>query len=121
MSNQSVIAMIQANYPEYNPIDQARIAAGVSEKLLADAENRVWFDGMYGPVSSEEWAEAHDSDPLSVSEALDILAKVADNVEDYWDTDDGEFGFDFNMHVESRDIVKAAWPFLTEIYGGLPF
>ena len=121
MSNQSVIAMIQANYPEYNPIEQARIAAGISEELLDAAEDRVYYDGYYGPIRPVEWQEQDGRKPYTVTEALDILRVVADNVEDYWDTDDGEFGFDFNMHVESRDIVKAAWPFLTEIYGGLPF
>lgn len=121
VSNDSVISMIQANYPEYNPIEQARIAAGISEDDLHAAVDRVYYDGYYGPISPAEWAEQDGRSPNTVSEALNILHKVADNVEDYWDTDDGEFGFDFNMHVESRDIVKAAWPFLTEIYGSLPF
>lgn len=121
MSNDNVITMIRAFYPEYDPIVQARIAANITEETLDAAVDRVYTDGYYGPISPDEWKEQDGRKPYTVTEALNILREVADNVDDYWDSDDGEFGFDFNMHVESRDIVKAAWPFLTEIYGGLPF
>ena len=119
--SKTVIDQIRDNYPAYDPIKTAREKAGISAELLSAAVDRVYFDGYYGPIAPKEWEEQDGRKPYSVSEALDIMRQVADEVEDYWDNDDGEFGFDYNSRVDSTDIVKAAWPFLTEIYGGLPF
>ena len=119
--SKSVIALIQDNDPSYNPLVTACEKAGISTELLDAAEDRVYYDGYYGPINDAEWEEQDGRKPYSVSEALDIMRRVNDEIEDYWDKDDGEFGYDFNMHVESREIAKAAWPWLTEIYGGLPF
>lgn len=117
----SVIEAIQDYDPSYNPIENARLSAGITEETLNAAIDRVYYDGYYGPISPNDWREQDGRSPDNVTDALDILRQVADNVDDYWDKDDGEFGFDFNSRVDSYDIVKAAWPFLTEIYGGLPF
>lgn len=117
----NVIAQIQEWDPSFDPINQARIKTGISEELLDAAKDRVYYDGYYGPITPDAWKEGDGRAPFSVSEALEILGNVAENVDDYWDKDDGEFGFDFNSHVDSNDIVRAAWPFLTEIYGSLPF
>jgi hypothetical protein len=118
---QTVIDQIREFHPSYNPIETARLAAGISEETLEAAVDRVYYDGYYGPIRPDEWKEQDGRQPYTVTEALDIMRKVADEVEDYWDNDDGEFGFDFNSRVDSYDIVKANWPFLIEIYGGLPF
>jgi hypothetical protein len=117
----SVIEMIQDENPSYDPIETAREKAGISKDLLTAAIDRVFYDGYFGPIRPDDWAIEDGRDPYTVAEALEIMRKVADNVEDYWDNDDEEFGFDYNSRVDSYDIVKAAWPFLTEIYGGLPF
>jgi hypothetical protein len=115
--NKSVIEMIQDDNPSYNPIEMAREKANIDAEVLDAALDRVYTDGYYGPISPREWEIGVGTNPSSVSVALDILSQVADNVEDYWDSED-EWGC---PAVDSRDIVKAAWPFLTEIYGGLPF
>ena len=121
MVSKSVIELIQDENPSYNPIESARLAAGIKKDTLTAAVDRVFYDGYYGPISPASWEEEDGRKPYTVTEALDILRQVAENVEDYWDKNDGEFGFDFNSRVDSYDIVRAAWPFLTEIYGGLPF
>lgn len=120
MSNKSILALIQDENPSYDPITVARMAAGIPEETLNAATDRVYYDGYYGPIRPDEWAEQDGRKPYTVSEAIDILRQVADKVDDYWDPE-AEFGFDYNNRVDSTDIVKAAWPFLTEIYGGLPF
>jgi hypothetical protein len=119
--SKSLIELIQDNDPSYNPIETARIAAGIDVDTMNAAVDRVFYDGYYGPISPIDWEEEDGRKPYSVSEAIEILRNVAENVEDYWDKDDGEFGFDYNSRVDSYDIVKDAWPFLTEIYGSLPF
>lgn len=119
--SKSITDQIRENDPSYFPIETARIAAGISKELLDAAVDRVYTDGYYGPISPDEWKEQDGRRPYTVSEALGIMGKVADEVEDYWDSEDGEFGFDFNNRVDSRDIVKAEWKFLIEIYGSLPF
>lgn len=117
----SVVDMIRDENPSYNPIETAREKAGIDEETLKAAIDRVYMDGYYGPIRPDDWAEQDGRKPYNVPDALDILAKVAENVNDYWDSEDGEFGFDFNNRVDSTDIVKSEWKFLVEIYGGLPF
>ena len=117
----SVVDQIRETNPSYDPLETAREKAGISVDTLKAAINRVYYDGYYGPISPESWLEQDGREPSTVSGALDILAKVAENVEDYWDNEDGEFGFDFNNLVDSTDIVKSEWKFLIDIYGSLPF
>lgn len=114
MSN--LIDEIQANDPSFDPRISGARKAGISPETLRAAEDRVYMDGYYGPFSDLEWDDTDGRKPSSVKEALAILEKVADNVEDYRQYELGD-----GYVIDSRDIVKAMWPWLVEIYGGLPF
>lgn len=117
----TVVDVIRESNPSYNPIETACEKAGIDPDYLKNAIDRVYTDGYFGPISAGTWEEEDGREPYSVAEALEILAKVAENVEDYWDSEDGEFGFDFNNRVDAHDIVKSEWKFLIDIYGSLPF
>lgn len=105
----SIIEQIQDEDPSYNPLTQALVKSGVNRDKWNQACNRIYVDGYYGPVSTEEWAETNGFDPISVSEARNLVAKVLDKVENYLSP--------FGEFYPSEDIKAALVPFYSQIYG----
>jgi hypothetical protein len=109
--------MIQDDYPSYNPLAIALRNSQIDESLLDAACDRVYIDGYYGPCSDQEWEETDGRKPYSVKEALGIMGQVYNEIEDFTMYADGLDEY----QVDRSDIARALWPWLIEIYGGLPF
>jgi hypothetical protein len=126
--NKNVIQRIQDEDPSYDPLAIAlKKTPFVSRKLFDAAADRIYFDGYYGPVSSAEWEEQDGRKPYTVSKALIIVAKVLDNIEDYYEIeycDEDETDTTCTGHriwdsMVYADDIKAALvaPWYSEIYG----
>lgn len=129
----SIIEEIQDDDPSFDPLALALAKTPfVGKKLWLAACDRVYFDGYYGPINPVEWKEQDGRKPYSVKEALEIIAKVLENVEDYRDTrycgdpyfvvHDEEYGIECEGHLvtiaEANDIKAAlVEPWYREIYG----
>lgn len=108
----SIIEEIQEDDPSYDPLEEAlsKTHGYVSRKLWHAACDRVYYDGYYGPISSDDWKEQDGRKPYTVKEAIEILAKVLGYVEPYYDDDR-------MVSVEASEIRAALVPFYKEIYG----
>lgn len=107
----NIIQIIQDEDPSYNPLYAALKKSHYSIDKWNAATDRIYMDGYYGPISAEEWKEQDGREPYSVSEALTIVAKVLDKVENYVETWD-------SFYVEAEDIRAAlVSPWYSEIYG----
>jgi hypothetical protein len=130
--NKSIIEIIQDDDPSYNPLLPALEASNASVEDWNAAISRVYYDGYYGPVSNEEWAETHSFlRPFSVPEANEFIAKVLEEVDDYWDIeycdeDDNEYGHltttctghrVWDSKINAGDIRAALVPWYHNIYG----
>lgn len=124
----NIIEIIQEDDPSYDPLALALSKTPfVGRKLWEAATDRIYFDGYYGPINADEWKEQDGRKPYSVSEALKIVSKVLDNVEDYWEIqycagDETETVCtghrDWNSKVDASEIKAAlVSPWYKEIYG----
>lgn len=86
---QPIINAIQEDDPSYDPLGAALEKSKVSIDLFNAACDRVYFDGYYGPVRDEEWEEQDGREPYSVKEAINIIAHVLDEIDDYNDNEAG--------------------------------
>lgn len=82
-NNNSVIRMIRDEYPAYDPAAFACEKAGITLDTFHAAMARVYHDGYYGPISDADWREQDGREPSNVDDALKILSKIADEIEDY--------------------------------------
>lgn len=107
----NIIEQIQDDDPSYDPLKQALSKVPfVGMKQWVAACDRVYMDGYYGPLNDEEWKEQDGREPSNVGDAIRLIAKVLDKVDDY-----GEYYDEF--YVESREIKAALVPWYREIYG----
>lgn len=127
------IEWIRDNDPEYDPIAIACQAAGIPRETAKAAADRVYCDGYYGPISADDWREQDGREPATVSDALEILKRLADAIPDYKVEDLHMCGFSDDDpcenpetcgghpyevgSVDAAEIADAAWPFVREIYG----
>lgn len=116
-ARQYAINAIQQDDPSYDPVAQAlKKTPFINEKLFAAACDRVYFDGIYGPVSAEDWEEQDGRKPYTVREAINIIARVLANVEDYVDimycgepyfiNHDEEYGIECKGHEYGRVLAE---------------
>ena len=122
----SIIEQIQEDDPNYAPFKQACEAAGIEYDLAKAALDRVVMDGFYGPLSNSDWEEQDGRRPFSVSEGLEILAKVSEEVTGYNElfVDEDEEGHEVQWKEETFDsstIKRDLFCRVIEIYGGLPW
>lgn len=126
MQVKTVIGLIQEDDPSYDPLTPALEKAGVSKELWEAATDRIYFDGYYGPVNPEEWKEQDGREPSRISEAINIVAKVLENVGDYWEIqycagDETETVCtghrDWDSKVDASEIKRALIPWYSTIYG----
>jgi hypothetical protein len=128
MSRKTIIDYIQDDDPSYDPLEGGLARANVSRETFAAASDRVYFDGYYGPVSAEDWAEQDGREPAKVSDALGILAKVDNEIEDYRVTviglcDDEDCDVEHEsdeVTASAHDISRAVFASVIEIYGTTP-
>lgn len=106
----SIIEYIQDDDPSFDPLSQALTESNVNRDLWTAACDRVFTDGYYGPISNEEWKEQDGREPYSVKDAIEVLKKVLDKVDDYRDEDR-------SVIADAHEIKKALVPFWREIYG----
>lgn len=107
----SVIEYIQNELnTEYNPLELALSKTKISKDTWNAACDRVYFDGYYGPISPSDWQEQDGREPYSVKEALQIIAFVLTEVDDYREEGD--------IIADASDIRKElVSPWFKEIYG----
>lgn len=91
MHNKSLVETIRDNDPSYDPLRAACERAGVPYKsdgapatpCYCAARDRVYFDGYYGPLRDADWREQDGREPAALVDALDIVRRVAAEIEDY--------------------------------------
>jgi len=111
--SKSIIEIIQEDDPSYDPLKRALVESKYDWDQWKAACSRVYTDGYYGPVNTEEWAETTGWKPISVNDARELIARVLDKVEDYLQDSDNQF-----MEIYSAEDIRAALvPFYGEIYG----
>lgn len=109
---ESIIDRIREDYPLYDPLTPALEKAGVSKELWEGATQRIYTDGMYGPIHPIEWAEQDGREPYIVSDAIKIVAKVLEEVDEYRD----EWGDEVIIYP-AEDIRADLVFWYREIYG----
>lgn len=99
----------------------------IDKELWLAAKNRVFADGYYGPIHSNEWIESGNCELVAdidvalgiVREALGISFDDIEYVNPEYDTvidnDDYEIP---NMMIDGRDIYREVFKWHKEIYGG---
>jgi len=116
--------------------------AGVTLEELQLAYSRVTFDGYYGPIQDEDWAE-QDGRPMTLKKAIAILHSALEHdplvkyisTEHGWCCEGVEAGCSHPDHEEAEDhgplwhgnevvvlpeaIKRQCFPSLIEIYGHL--
>lgn len=97
-------------------------SAGVTSDVWREAENRVYFDGWFGPCTQEDWEEECDGNSLTVGEALNIIMEGAEAVEDYYECEEVEYEdgdiFEHISIAHSRQaILESRFAYLVDIYG----
>jgi len=128
----SLINEIQGDDPSFDPVALACHASGVDRRTFGRALSRVVYDGYYGPVSPSDWQECHEDgypfevDVSRVSDALAILGRVSDAIDDYRETffgedDDGDEIQWQETAADAADIRREVFSAVFEIYGRLPW
>lgn len=134
----SIIAQIRNDDPSFDPLATALASAKVSREKFDAAFDRVVVDGNFGPISPADWREQDGREPTTVSEALAILGRVSDEIDDYrseftaycplggFDTcteDPENCGghTDYEIVATAEDIRRAVFGKVVNIYGNLPF
>lgn len=122
----SLIERIQGEDPSFDPVALACHTSGVDRDRFAAALDRVTIDGFYGPVSSADWRDQDGREPSTVEQALRVLAKVAECIDDYRETVYGEDedGEEFEITetlADAEDIRREVFSGVVEIYGHLPW
>lgn len=108
----NIVDSIRDEDPSYDPIAAALAETGISREQYAAAFDRVVVDGNFGPISPDTWRDEDGREPASVSEALAVLGRVSDAIDDYR-------GEDFT--VEAGEIRRAVFREVVNIYGSLPW
>lgn len=132
-----LIEQLRDEDPSFDPLIGALAEADVSREIFNAAMDRVITDGYYGPINDDEWREQDGREPSSVSEALKILSRVSDEINDYRvevtyecaNAEDicGEEYADCPGHAEretaaeAEDIRRDLFRELVRIHGHLPF
>lgn len=131
-------AMIEEHVGE-GIIPAAVKAAGVDPKRFSAACDRVYCDGMYGPISERDWREQDGRKPYGVGAARAIVRKVFDEIRDVPIMDyefcdatgrDDRNGTDFNCgerpcpghdfeagRIEKKEVLAAYFGWVRDIYG----
>ncbi len=122
----TIIEQIQAEDPSFDPVALACEKAGVAREAFAAVLDRVYFGGVHGPVSAAEWRQQDGREPYSVSEALAVLGRVSDAIDDYRETfyaedEDGDEVEWQETVAEASDIRREVFAAVFEIYGRLPW
>jgi hypothetical protein len=120
----TIIDIIRDDDPAFDPLAQAADRAGIPLDYVRAALSRVIIDGNYGPISSAEWEEQDGRAPSDMATALDILARVSEEVEDYREMifdEDYEGAQTEWTRAEASAIRHALFAGVVAIYGGLPW
>lgn len=111
--HKNIIEQIQEDDPSFDPLGFALHKSKFTKEQWNSATDRIYIDGYYGPINPSEWEEQDGRTPYSVGEALSIVAKILDEVEDYRFQDD-----EWDTIVYAEDIKAAlVHPWYKEIYG----
>ncbi len=122
----TIIQQIQADDPSFDPVAFACAKAGIATEVFATALDRVYFGGFHGPVSASEWRQQDGREPSSVSDALAVLERVSDAIDDYRETfygedEDGDEVEWQETIAEASEIRREVLAPVFEIYGRLPW
>lgn len=123
---QSLIEQIQQEDPSFDPVALACEQSGVDREAFDAALDRVYSGGVYGPLSPSDWQAQDGREPATVAEALTVLARVSDSIDDYRETfygedEDGDEVEWQEITAHASDLRRELFSAFFEIYGRLPW